>query len=100
MNSHREKLLEINHIKKHFELDRNMELKDENGMNFDIYRGETLGLDGESGCGKSTAGRTIMRLYEASDGEVHFAGENVHSKKSSKKLKEFNRSMQMIFQDP
>src|SRR5699024_854780 len=100
MNSHREKLLEINHLKKHFELDRNTALKAVDGITFDIYRGETFGLVGESGCGKSTAGRTIMRLYEASDGEVHFAGENVHSKKSSKKLKEFNRSMQMIFQDP
>lgn len=100
MNSHREKLLEINHLKKHFELDRNTALKAVDGITFDIYKGETFGLVGESGCGKSTAGRTIMRLYEASDGEVHFAGENVHSKKSSKKLKEFNRSMQMIFQDP
>jgi len=100
MNSPREKLLEINHLKKHFELDRNTALKAVDGITFDIYKGETFGLVGESGCGKSTAGRTIMRLYEASDGEVHFAGENVHSKKSSKKLKEFNRSMQMIFQDP
>src|SRR5699024_5241937 len=90
----------INHLKKHFELDRNTALKAVDGITFDIYKGETFGLVGESGCGKSTAGRTIMRLYEASDGEVHFAGENVHSKKSSKKLKEFNRSMQMIFQDP
>lgn len=100
MNSHKEKLLEISHLKKHFELDRNTVLKAVDGITFDIYKGETFGLVGESGCGKSTAGRTIMRLYEASDGEVHFAGENVHSKKSSKKLKEFNRSMQMIFQDP
>ncbi|MCI4060463.1 oligopeptide ABC transporter ATP-binding protein OppF, partial [Bacillus cereus] len=52
------------------------------------------------GCGKSTTGRSIIRLYEATDGEVLFNGENVHGKKSRKKLLEFNRKMQMIFQDP
>ncbi|QEY88550.1 Oligopeptide transport ATP-binding protein OppF [Bacillus amyloliquefaciens] len=69
-------------------------------MSFDIYKGETLGLVGESGCGKSTTGRSIIRLYEATGGEVLFNGENVHGKKSRKKLLEFNRKMQMIFQDP
>ena len=65
-----------------------------------IFIKKTFGLVGESGCGNSTAGRTIMRLYEASGGEVTFNGENVHAKKSKKELKKFIRSMQMIFQDP
>ncbi|MFZ0576102.1 MAG: ATP-binding cassette domain-containing protein, partial [Psychrobacillus psychrotolerans] len=69
-------------------------------ISFDIYKGETLGLVGESGCGKSTTGRTIIRLYEATDGQVIYDGINVHDKKSKKDLKSFNRKMQMIFQDP
>ncbi|WP_172373097.1 ABC transporter ATP-binding protein [Sporosarcina jiandibaonis] len=100
MSENREKLLEIKDLKKHFKVDRNKILKAVDGITFDIYKGETFGLVGESGCGKSTAGRTIMRLYESSGGEVHFQGEKVHAKKSKKELKKFNRNMQMIFQDP
>ncbi|MEC1289005.1 oligopeptide ABC transporter ATP-binding protein OppF [Bacillus mojavensis] len=94
-----EKLLEIKHLKQHFVTPRGT-VKAVDDLSFDIYRGETLGLVGESGCGKSTTGRSIIRLYEATDGEVLFNGENVHGKKSHKKLLEFNRKMQMIFQDP
>jgi oligopeptide transport system ATP-binding protein len=100
MSEGRVKLMEIKELKKHFKVDRTSVLKAVDGITFDIYKGETFGLVGESGCGKSTAGRTIMRLYEASGGEVTFNGENVHAKKSKKELKKFNRSMQMIFQDP
>ncbi len=59
-----------------------------------------MGLVGESGCGKSTTGRTIIRLYDATDGQVLFNGDDVHGKKSRSQLKKFNRKMQMIFQDP
>jgi peptide/nickel transport system ATP-binding protein/oligopeptide transport system ATP-binding protein len=69
------------------------------GVTFDVYRGETLGLVGESGCGKSTIGRTLIRLYHATDGSATFKGKDIYSLKS-KELKEFNREMQMIFQDP
>ena len=100
MDKSRKKLIEIKKLQKHFKIDRNSVLKAVDGITFDIYKGETFGLVGESGCGKSTAGRTIMRLYEASGGEVTFHGEKVHEKKSKKELKKFNRSMQMIFQDP
>ncbi|MFD1036988.1 ABC transporter ATP-binding protein [Virgibacillus byunsanensis] len=95
-----EKLLEIKDLKKHFKMDRNNYLKAVDGISFDIYKGETFGLVGESGCGKSTAGRTILRLYEATEGSVDFGGVNIHAKKSRKDLKTFNRNMQMIFQDP
>jgi len=95
-----EKLLEIKNLKQHFNVGRPNMVKAVDGVTFDIYRGETLGLVGESGCGKSTTGRTIIRLYDATDGQVLFNGENVHGHKSAKKLKEFNRKMQMIFQDP
>ncbi|MFS0574494.1 ATP-binding cassette domain-containing protein [Sporosarcina sp. 179-K 3D1 HS] len=95
-----EKLLEIKHLKQYFNEGKKNEVRAVDDISFDIYRGETLGLVGESGCGKSTTGRTIIRLYEATGGEVIYDGVNVHAKKSKKELKTFNRKMQMIFQDP
>ncbi|KAB2337219.1 ATP-binding cassette domain-containing protein [Cytobacillus depressus] len=95
-----EKLLEIKNLKQHFNVGRPNMVKAVDGISFDIFKGETLGLVGESGCGKSTTGRTIIRLYDATDGQVLFNGEDVHGKKSAKELKKFNRKMQMIFQDP
>lgn len=74
-------------------------LKAIDDVSFDIYKGETLGLVGESGCGKSTTGRTILNIYKATDGIVEFNGKNVH-KMSAKDKKEFNKKAQMIFQDP
>lgn len=95
-----EKILEVKNLKQHFQAGRKGVVKAVDGISFDIYRGETFGLVGESGCGKSTTGRTIIRLYDATSGEVKFNGIDVHGKKSKKALKQFNRQMQMIFQDP
>ncbi|ASF38798.1 ABC transporter ATP-binding protein [Halobacillus halophilus] len=95
-----EKLVEIKNLKQHFKTGRHSVVKAVDGLNFDIFKGETFGLVGESGCGKSTTGRTIIRLYDATDGEVIFNGEDVHGKKNREDLKKFNREMQMIFQDP
>ncbi|MBZ5751925.1 ABC transporter ATP-binding protein [Metabacillus rhizolycopersici] len=95
-----EKLVEIKNLKQYFNVGKPNEVKAVDNISFDIYKGETLGLVGESGCGKSTTGRTIIRLYDATDGEVLFDGADVHGKKSKAQLKEFNRKMQMIFQDP
>lgn len=95
-----EKLLEIRNLKQYFNEGKANEVRAVDDISFDIYKGETLGLVGESGCGKSTTGRSIIRLYNATDGEVIFDGVNVHGKKSKSDLKVFNRKMQMIFQDP
>ncbi|CDQ38199.1 ABC transporter ATP-binding protein [Virgibacillus salexigens] len=95
-----EKLIEVKDLKQYFNVGKPKEVRAVDGITFDIYKGETLGLVGESGCGKSTTGRTMIRLYNATDGEVLYKGENVHGKKSKTQLKQFNRKMQMIFQDP
>jgi oligopeptide/dipeptide ABC transporter ATP-binding protein len=94
-----ENILEVRNLKKHFVLGGGAVLKAVDDVSFTIKRGETFGLVGESGCGKSTTGRTIIRLYDATDGEVLFNGRNIHKLKG-KDSKEFNKKMQMVFQDP
>ncbi|MCU0689616.1 MAG: ATP-binding cassette domain-containing protein, partial [Phycisphaerales bacterium] len=69
------------------------------GVDFDVMPGETLGLVGESGCGKTTVGRSILRLIPASEGTVHFDGKEVFSSKGLA-LRELRRQMQIVFQDP
>ncbi len=98
MNEKPEKLLEINHLKKYFQVHKGL-LHAVDDVSFSINRGETLGLVGESGCGKSTTGRTIIRLLEADSGEVIFNGENVLNFDRNK-MKNFREHAQMVFQDP
>lgn len=93
------KLLEVKNLKKYYNVGKNQVLKAVDNVSFTIYQGETLGLVGESGCGKSTTGRTIIRLSEATDGEVIFQGKNVHNL-NRKESKAISKKMQMVFQDP
>jgi oligopeptide transport system ATP-binding protein len=92
-------ILEIKDLKKHFRVGRHASLKAVDGITLEIQKGETFGLVGESGCGKTTVGRVLVRLYEPSEGEVLFDGEDVHGK-GGDEGKVMNRKMQMIFQDP
>nr|WP_139489672.1 dipeptide ABC transporter ATP-binding protein [Brevibacillus dissolubilis] len=91
-------LLEIRDLKKYFQIGENT-LKAVDGVSFTIKRGETLGIVGESGCGKSTAGRTILKLYDPTEGQIIFEGKDL-SKLSNSEMKPLRREMQMIFQDP
>lgn len=91
-------LIQIKNLKKYFTVGDN-KLKAVDGLNLDIYPGETVGLVGESGCGKSTAGRTIIRLYEPTSGEVLYNGKNIYQN-NDREMSKLRREIQMIFQDP
>ena len=95
-----ETLLEVKNLKQYFNVRTNVgrfaSLKAVDDVSFDIGRGETLGLVGESGCGKTTVGRTILRLYEPTAGQIIFDGEEV----TKKNITRMRKQMQMVFQDP
>lgn len=93
------KLVEVKNLKKYFKTGRNSVLKAVDDVSFFIRKGETLGLVGESGCGKTTTGRTVIAMYSATDGEVLFDGINVH-KLDKQGKKDFTKRAQIIFQDP
>ncbi|MBQ8314357.1 MAG: ATP-binding cassette domain-containing protein [Lachnospiraceae bacterium] len=94
-------LLEVKNLKQHFDIPngfmKSLKLKAVDDVTFEIKEGETLGLVGESGCGKTTVGRTILQLYKPTAGEVWFDGNLIKSKKS---IQEFRKQAQMVFQDP
>lgn len=98
-------LVDIQNLKMHFPIQSgffNREkkvLKAVDGVSFDINRGETFGLVGESGCGKTTVGRTILKLYEATDGRIIYGGDDI-TKINDKEMFPYRKKIQMIFQDP
>lgn len=100
-----EVILEVDNLVKHFPVSdgflsrQKRKVHAVDGISFKLHRGETLGMVGESGCGKSTAGRTIIRLYDATSGEVRYNGRNIYDL-NKKEMLEVRRDIQMIFQDP
>ncbi|MFA8439405.1 ABC transporter ATP-binding protein [Pueribacillus sp. YX66] len=91
-------LLQVKNLKKYFNVNKK-KLKAVDGITVDIYAGETLGLVGESGCGKSTVGRTMIRLHTPTEGEVLYKGVNLFSL-SEREMMKMRRDIQIIFQDP
>lgn len=105
MQTDNKNLLEVKHLKKYFEIrkgffGKNVRiLKAVDDVSFSIRKGETFGLVGESGCGKTTAGRTILKLYEPTSGQIFYDGHDI-SKFSEKEMFPYKKKMQVIFQDP
>jgi oligopeptide/dipeptide ABC transporter ATP-binding protein len=92
-------LLQVKNVKKYFKFKKDLQIKAVDGISFDVYDQETLGLVGESGCGKTTLARTLMRLYEPTAGDILFKGESI-LRYHGKQIKNLHRNMQYIFQDP
>lgn len=95
-----EPLVQVENLKKYFNVRKKSILKAVDNVSFDIYEGETLGLVGESGCGKTTCGRTVIGLYPATGGTVKFMGKDVGKMSSREELMKFKKNAQIIFQDP
>lgn len=93
-------LVEVKHLKQYFNQGKRNEVRAIDDISFDIYRGETFGLVGESGSGKSTTGKAIIKLNDVTEGQVLYEGVNIQSIKKRKDLLQFNKKIQMIFQDP
>ncbi len=101
MADERQVIVSVKNLKQYFNIGKPNMVKAVDDVSFDIYKGETFGLVGESGSGKSTTGRSIIRLYNPTDGHIYFNGQDISKIKShGSKMKEFRREMQMIFQDP
>ena len=106
MNEINETLIKVKNLKKYFPITQGVitqrhigDVKAVDNVSFDIYRGETLGLVGESGCGKTTVGRTLLQLYRPTAGEVWFE-EEIISALQEKVLRHYRPKLQIIFQDP
>ncbi len=95
-----EPLLKVENLKQHFRISRSYTVKAVNGVSFSIYPGETYGLVGESGSGKTTIGRSVIRLYNPTDGKITFDGMDITGKMPRETRDTLRREMQMIFQDP
>ena len=94
-----ENILEVENLTKHFKLSGKQIVHAVDGVSFTIPKGKTLGLVGESGCGKSTCARTVIRMYDVTDGRILLEGKDI-TKLKQKELKPLRKNMQMIFQDP
>lgn len=93
-------ILDVENLKQYFNEGQRDEVRAVDGISFQIFEGETFGLVGESGCGKSTTGRSIIRLYHPTAGKITFDGEDVSKIKRRADMEHFRRDVQMIYQDP
>lgn len=100
MNELEEPLIKVENLKKYFKIKNKRTLMAVDGVSFEIYKGETFGLVGESGCGKTTCGRTVLGIYPKTSGKIYFEGRDVDTLKTKKEKKAFKKDVQMIFQDP
>ncbi|MCI2773498.1 ABC transporter ATP-binding protein [Staphylococcus petrasii] len=100
MKNNKETLLQIKNLKQYFNEGKRNEVRAIEDISFDIYKGETLGLVGESGCGKSTTGKAIIKLNDITSGEILYDGQDIQKISKRKDLLKFNKKIQMIFQDP
>ena len=98
-NQEKQPLVQVKDLCKYFQVGRHATLKAVDGVTFDIYKGETVSLVGESGCGKSTTGRCIIRLYDPTKGQVIYDGKDI-TKLTREEKKQFTTKVQMIFQNP
>jgi ABC-type oligopeptide transport system ATPase subunit len=101
-----ESILKVNNLKKYFSMGKEgifsgkaRMVKAVDGIDFSLYKGQTFGLVGESGCGKTTTGRCILKLYGITDGEILFQGKNIHSFEGKGRM-QYRRDVQAVFQDP
>jgi len=100
VKTQKKELVQVRHLVKHFPVENSDDLvRAVDDITFDIFEGETLGLVGESGCGKSTVGRCLLRLHEPTSGEVFFEGKNLVGL-PNREMQTLRREMQIIFQDP
>lgn len=100
MGTEKQPLIQVQNLSKYFKLSKSDTLKAVDNVSFEINDGETVGLVGESGCGKSTTGRCLVRLYEPTNGKVIYDGKDIFDAKSKKEKMELHKNIQMIFQNP
>ncbi|WP_372997737.1 ABC transporter ATP-binding protein [Lutispora sp.] len=99
MYSAEKPLIDVKNLKKYFNVGKNQVLKAVDNVTFSINQGETIGVVGESGCGKTTVGRTLIRLYRPTEGEIYYNGKNINDLNKTE-AKKYAKTAQMIFQDP
>ncbi|MEL7648983.1 MAG: oligopeptide/dipeptide ABC transporter ATP-binding protein [Sedimentibacter sp.] len=100
MNTEKQPLIQVKNLSKYFHINKKETLKAVEDVSFDIYEGETVGLVGESGCGKSTTGRCIVKLYNPTKGTVLYKGRDIFDSKNKNEKLEYCKNTQMIFQNP